>query len=216
MSYSMPPVVCGSCGKFFSMHNRYQTLKQKLQEGVSVYQAEQLARFQPEIDMAKRQQKPRLEKRGESKVVVEQDPFATDVVQNLLQEMQQGTTASRASEIALNALGITRVCCRQAMLQQIQLPKGPYHYEEKYQPDTLIVQPSGEVVGDTSVFRQVGVLSSETQMESKRKTSRILLEKRGVRQKTYPASLRRLRTVLNKREYQNKCTSIFQKRVAIL
>jgi DNA-directed RNA polymerase subunit N (RpoN/RPB10) len=174
------------------MHNRFQELQQELQEGVSEKKAKELAKFQPEIGMAKKQSKPRLEKRDDKTVVVEPDPFDAEVVQNLLQEMQQGTTASRASEIALNSLGITRFCCRQAMLQQIQLPEGPYHYEEKHQPNTLIIQPSGDVVGDTNIFRQVGVLSSEAQ-ENKKKTSRILLEKRGVRQKSYPASLRSLK-----------------------
>jgi hypothetical protein len=122
--------------------------------------------------------------------------------------MRQGVSASRASEIALNFLGIIKICCRQSMLQQVQLPEGPYHYQEKYQPDTIIVQPSGEVIGDSTLFQQVGVLSAQSQMENKRKKSVLQLEKRGVRQKPVPARLHPLKRSVkaNKKELDKRMT----------
>jgi len=175
MSIRLPPVRCRTCGKVFHMATRYENLVEKLQEGVTEKQALSVVKFQPEFEEAKRLT---LDIDKENRVSYP-GLYESQPIKNLVQEMTEGVTPQRASEIALNALGITRYCCRTELLQGIEFPAGAYYYEEHYQPDTYIVTSSGKTIGDTKIFAEPGKSPPAAKVRNAN-VRRIQLEKRDI------------------------------------
>lgn len=99
-----------------------------------------------------------------------------DIVQqvyDLAQQLTQGIAEGRATELALNTLGIKRYCCRIELMTQIQFPAGPLYYVNRDpEPNTLTVTSSGSRIQQNDFLSDSSGLSSAATSDSRGVTRR--------------------------------------------